>query len=140
MPEPLPLEEVATPGIKTIAGLAEFLGVEEAQTLKAVFYAADGEVVFVTIRGDLEVNEVKLKNALHCNELRLADDDEVAAAGLVAGSASAIGITNVRRVADPSINSGGNFVVGANKPDTHYLNANYPAGFRHRPADRHRPH
>ena len=128
-PEPLPLEEVATPGIKTIAGLAEFLGVSEAQTLKAVFYAADGEVVFVTIRGDLEVNEVKLKNALHCNELRLADDDEVASAGLVAGSASAIGITKIRRVADPSINSGGNFVVGANKPDTHYRNANYPRDF-----------
>jgi len=129
VPEPLPLEEVATPGIKTIAGLAEYLGVSEAQTLKAVFYGADGEVVFVTIRGDLEVNEVKLKNALHCNELRLADDEEVAAAGLVAGSASAIGITNIRRVADFSIKSGGNFVVGANKADTHYLNANYPRDF-----------
>ena len=128
-PEPLPLAEVATPGIKTIAGLAEFLGVPESQTLKAVFYAADGEVMFVTIRGDLDVNEVKLKNALHCNELRLADDDEVAAAGLVAGSASAIGIGNMRRVADPSVSSGGNFVVGANKPDTHYRNANYPRDF-----------
>ncbi len=128
-PEPLPLEEVSTPGIKTIAGLAEFLGVPESQTLKAVFYAADGEVVFVTIRGDLEVNEVKLKNALHCNDLRLAGDDEVAAAGLVAGSASAIGITSMRRIADPSVSSGGNFVVGANKPDTHYRNANYPRDF-----------
>ena len=128
-PEPLPLEAVSTPGIKTIAGLAGFLGVPESQTLKAVFYAADGEVVFVTIRGDLEVNEVKLKNALHCNELRLADDDEVASAGLVAGSASAIGIVNVRRVADESITNGGNFVVGANRPDTHYRNANYPRDF-----------
>ena len=128
-PEPLPLEAVSTPGVKTIAGLAEFLGVPEYRTLKAVFYAADGEVVFVTIRGDLEVNEVKLKNALHCNELRLADDDEVDAAGLVAGSASAIGITGMRRIADPSINSGGNFVVGANRPDTHYRNANYGRDF-----------
>ena len=128
-PDPLPLEEVSTPGIKTIAGLAEFLGVTEAQTLKAVFYAADGEVVFVTIRGDLEVNEIKLKNALHCNELRLADDEEVAAAGLVAGSASAIGIQGMRRIADPSIKDGGNFVVGANKEDTHYRNANYPRDF-----------
>ena len=128
-PDPLPLEEVSTPGIKTIAGLAEFLGVPESQTLKAVFYAADGEVVFVTIRGDLDVNEVKLKNALHCNELRLAEDDEVKAAGLVAGSASAIGVSNIRRIADPSISNGGNFVVGANKEDTHYRNANYPRGF-----------
>ena len=128
-PDPLPLEEVSTPGIKTIAGLAEFLGVPESQTLKAVFYAADDEVVFVTIRGDLDVNEVKLKNALHCNELRLAEDDEVKAAGLVAGSASAIGISNIRRIADPSISNGGNFVVGANKEDTHYRNANYPRDF-----------
>ncbi|MCY4416572.1 MAG: proline--tRNA ligase [Chloroflexi bacterium] len=128
-PDPLELEEVSTPGIKTIAGLAEFLGVPESQTLKAVFYAADGEVVFATIRGDLDVNEVKLKNALHCNELRLAEDDEVKAAGLVAGSTSAIGITNIRRIADPSISKGGNFVVGANKEDTHYRNANYPRDF-----------
>ena len=129
VPDPLPLEEVSTPGMKTIASLCEFLGVEEAQTLKAVFYAADGEVVFVTIRGDLEVNEVKLKNALHCNELRLAEDEEVAAAGIVAGSASAIGIRNIRRIADESITNGGNFVVGANKNDTHYRNANYPRDF-----------
>ncbi len=129
VPEPLSLEEVSTPGMKTIASLCEFLGVDEAQTLKAVFYAADGEVVFVTIRGDLEVNEVKLKNALHCNELRLAEDEEIASAGLVAGSASAIGVTNVRRIADPSISNGGNFVVGANRNDTHYRNANYPRDF-----------
>ena len=129
VPDPLPLEEVSTPGMKTIASLCEFLGVDEAQTLKAVFYAADGEVVFVTIRGDLEVNEVKLKNALHCNELRLAEDEEVAAAGIVAGSASAIGINDIRRIADESITNGGNFVVGANKDDTHYRNANYPRDF-----------
>ena len=124
-----PLAEVATPGVKTIAELAAFLDVPEAKTLKAVFYAADGEVVFVVLRGDLEVNEVKLKNALHCRELRLATDAEVRAAGLVAGSASPIGIANLKRVADPSINGGSNFVVGANRPDTHYRNANYPRDF-----------
>ena len=125
-----PLREVATPGVKTIAALAELLGVAEAQTLKAVFYIADGEPVFVTIRGDLEVNEVKLKNALHCDELRFAEDDEVQAAGLVAGSASAVGITGIRKVADPSIRSGANFVVGANKPGVHLTGANYPRDFQ----------
>ena len=125
-----PLREVATPGVKTIAALAELLGVAEAQTLKAVFYIADGEPVFVTIRGDLEVNEVKLKNALHCDELRFAEDDEVQAAGLVAGSASAVGITGIRKVADPSIQSGANFVVGANKPGVHFTGANYPRDFQ----------
>ena len=125
-----PLAEVSTPGVKTIAELAAFLAVPESKTLKAVFYAADSEVVFVVLRGDLEVNEVKLKNALHCSELRLATDAEVRAAGLVAGSASPIGITNLQRIADPSITGGSNFVVGANRPDTHYRNANYPRDFQ----------
>ena len=125
----LPLEEVSTPGVKTIAGLASLLGVPESKTLKAVFYTADDKLVFVTVRGDLEVNEVKLKNALKANELRLASDDEVKAAGLVAGSASPIGIEGIQRVADPSITQGSNFVVGANKPDTHLINANYPRDF-----------
>ena len=125
-----PLREVSTPGAKTIAGLAEFLNVPEAKTLKAVFYMADGAPVFVTIRGDLEVNEVKLRNALHCNDLRFATDEEVQTAGLVAGSASAVGITGIKKVADPSVQSGANFVAGANKPDTHLLGANYPRDFQ----------
>ena len=124
------LEEVSTPGIKTIAGLAEFLGVPESKTLKAVFYMSDGAPVFVTIRGDLEVNEVKLKNALQSHDLRLAEDHEVKAADLVAGSASAIGLSGIKRVADLSITRGANFVVGANKPDTHFKGANYPRDFQ----------
>ena len=124
------LEEVSTPGVKTIAALSQFLDVPTEKTLKAVFYVADGKMTLVTIRGDLEVNEVKLKNALHVNELRFAGDEEVAAAGLVAGSASGIGITNVHQVADYSITKGANFVVGANKQDAHLQNANYPRDFQ----------
>ena len=127
---PLPLEEVSTPGVKTIKALAEFVGVPESKTLKAVFYTADGEMVFVVIRGDLEVNDVKLKNLLHATELRLATDEEVKAAGLVAGSASPVGRGDLKCIADDSIELGDNFVVGANKPDTHLLNANYPRDFR----------
>ncbi len=127
---PLPLEEVSTPGVKTIKGLAEFVGVPESKTLKAVFYTADGEMVFVVIRGDLEVNDVKLKNLLHATDLRLATDEEVKAAGLVAGSASPVGRGDLKCIADDSIELGDNFVVGANKPDTHLLNANYPRDFR----------
>ena len=127
---PLPLEEISTPGVKTIKGLAEFVGVPESKTLKAVFYSADGEIVFVVIRGDLEVNDVKLKNLLHAADLRLAADEEVKAAGLVAGSASPIGRGDLKCIADDSIELGDNFVVGANKPDTHLLNANYPRDFR----------
>ena len=123
------LEEVSTPGIKTIAGLAEYLNVSESQTLKAVFYMADQAPVFVTIRGDLDVNEVKLMNAMNCHSLRLAEDSEVQAAGLIAGSASPIGISGIKRVADVSITNGSNFVVGANKPDVHFSGANYPRDF-----------
>jgi len=128
--KPLPLEEVATPGAKTIEEVASFLGVPRSRTLKAVFYSMDGRLVFVTIRGDLEVNEVKLKNALKGSELRLANDEEVKAAGLVAGSASAIGLKGVKVVADDSITTGHNFVVGANKDGYHLKNANYPRDFK----------
>ncbi len=127
--EMLPLEEVATPGIITIEDLARFLDIPETKTLKAVFYAADGGIVFVVIRGDIEVNEVKLKNVLKCHELRLATEEEVKEAGLVAGSASPMGLTDIRRVADPSITLGTNFVAGANKPDAHVKNVNYPRDF-----------
>jgi len=125
----LPLEEVATPGAKTIEEVANFLSVPRNRTLKAVFYSTDGELVFVTIRGDLEVNEVKLRNALKRGELRLANDEEVKAAGLVAGSASAIGLKGIKIVADDSITLGHNFVVGANKDGYHFKNANYPRDF-----------
>jgi len=127
--EMLPMEEVATPGKITIKEVSSFLGIPESQTLKAVFYAADGDIVFVAIRGDLEVNEVKLKNALGCHELRLAQEEEVAKAGLVAGSASPLGLSGVKRVGDPSITLGANLVAGANKPDTHMRNVNYPRDF-----------
>lgn len=127
---PSPLEEVSTPGVKTIKALAEFLGVPESKTLKAVFYTADGEMVFVVIRGDLEVNDVKLKNLLQATDLRLATDEEVKGAGLVAGSASPVGRGDLKCIADDSIKLGDDFVVGANKPDTHLLNANYPRDFR----------
>lgn len=128
--EPLPLEEVATPGLKTIEELSAFLGVPKRQTLKAVFYAVDGEVVFVTIRGDLEVNEIKLKHSLGAKELQLANDAEVMAAGLVPGSASPIGLKGIKVVADDSIERGANFIVGANKPDLHLRNANHPRDFK----------
>ena len=128
--ESLPLEEVATPGAVTIEGVANFLKVPNSQTLKAVFYIADDELIFVVIRGDIEVNEVKLRNVLHCFELRMATEAEVAEAGIVAGAASPIGISGIKIIADESITLGSNFVAGANKPDTHLRNVNYPRDFK----------
>jgi prolyl-tRNA synthetase len=125
-----PAEEVHTPGVTTIAGLAEFLDVPTSKTLKAVFYVADGEMVFVTIRGDLEVNEVKLRNSLGATELHVATPAEVREAGLVAGSASPVGLSSIKTVADESIDKGSNFVAGANKEDYHLLNVNHPRDFK----------
>jgi len=128
--EPLPLEEVATPGMATIEEVAGFLKVPQSHTLKAVFYVADGDLIFVVIRGDLEVNEIKLKNLLHCTELRMATEAEVIAAGIVAGAASPVGMSGIRVIADDSINSGTNFIAGGNKPDTHLRNVNCARDFK----------
>jgi prolyl-tRNA synthetase len=127
--ELLPRVEVNTPGMASIEEVSDFLKVSPNHTLKAVFYIADGELVFTVIRGDIEVNEVKLKNALHCSDLRLATESEVIEAGIVAGSASPVAITGIRIIADDSINSGTNFIAGANKHNTHLKNVNYPRDF-----------
>jgi prolyl-tRNA synthetase len=130
---PLPMAEVATPGVKTIDELARFLAIPADQTLKAVFYTAErgdeAELIFAGIRGDIEVNEVKLKNLLHADALRLANDREVAAAGLVAGSASPVGITGLRTVVDISVPDAPNLVAGGNRPDVHLRNVNYGRDF-----------
>jgi prolyl-tRNA synthetase len=123
--EPLPMEEVATPGIKTIADLAQFLGIEARQTVKAVFYEVDGQPVFVSIRGDLDVNEAKLRNALKATDVEPMDDGAVRRHGLVAGSASAVGLSGMLIVADESAVEAANLVGGANKADAHLLNTNY---------------
>ena len=123
--EPAPAERVDTPGVTTIASLAAFLGVEERQTVKAVFYSADGKPVFVAIRGDLEVNETKLRNLLKAVELEAMDDGAVVRAGLVAGSASPVGLEGIRVVADESATTAVNLVGGANERDAHLLNLNY---------------
>ncbi len=126
----LPLAEIATPGCQTIEQVAEFVGVPASQTLKAVFYSAAGEFVFAVIRGDLEVNETKLRNALKGTELRLATEDEVTGAGMVAGFASPVGLAGIRVIADDSVTLGSNFIVGANKAGFHLMNANYPRDFQ----------
>jgi len=127
--EPLPVEEVSTPGMYTIEEVSGFLKIAHNQTLKAVFYIADGKLVFIIIRGDLDVNETKLRNALKCTELRMATEAEVIEAGIVAGAASPVGIEGIKVIADDSVESGTNFVAGANKPETHLRNVNYPRDF-----------
>ena len=134
--EPLPLEEVETPGVTTIEALSALLDVPAARTAKAVFYVArepgddgeegDGELVFVVIRGDLQVNEVKLSNVLGGRALEAATDAELAAAGIVAGYASPIGLREgMRVVADTSVPPSPNLVAGANREGAHVRNVNH---------------
>jgi prolyl-tRNA synthetase len=123
-----PLEKVHTPGKKTIEDVATFLGVETSQTGKAVFYqTAEGELVFVVVRGDFEVNEIKLANILKTAELTFAEDDKIRAAGAVPGYASPMNVDleTVKVVFDPSASQSSNLVVGANETDYHYKNFNF---------------
>jgi prolyl-tRNA synthetase len=123
--QPLPVEEIATPGIYTIEALASHLGIPQARTCKAVFYSADGRPLFVAIRGDMEVNETKLRRAAGCVDLHYMTEPEVIGAGFVPGSASAVGLRDIRTVADDLVPREVNLVAGANKPDAHLLNVNY---------------
>ena len=137
------LEEVHTPDIKTIESLAEYLDVPVSKTVKAVFYAPEtstgGEIIFVSIRGDLDVNETKLRNAMDGVQTRLATPEEVSAAGLVAGSASAIGLdassgprsrAKIVSIVDDSVPNSRNLVAGANKIGYHLKNGNYGRDFK----------
>ncbi len=130
----LPLELVPTPGVHTIQSLADFLGISTAQTAKAVLFTAgfeDPDVVqkeqfiFAVIRGDLEVNEIKLARLLGADSLRPASDEEIRLVGAEPGYASPIGLINVRVILDDSISISTNLVAGSNQPGHHFLNVNY---------------
>ncbi len=126
---PVPVQEIPTPGLYTIRDLARHLGLPESKTCKAVFYSAEyrdhTEPVFVAIRGDMDVNDSKLRRVLGAVEVRYMPEEEAKAHGFVAGSASAVGLRGIKVVADDLLPQERNLVAGANKPDTHLLNVNY---------------
>ena len=128
--EPEPRREVATPDRTTIEGVADYLGVPTTRTLKAVFYVAGEELVFVVIRGDLGVNEQKLAIALQSGEIRPASDQELGEAGIVPGYASPIGVENAKIVVDRSVPVAPNLVAGANRAGFHLTGVNYGRDFR----------
>ncbi|MEZ0396333.1 MAG: proline--tRNA ligase [Anaerolineales bacterium] len=135
--EPRPIEKVKTPACKTIEDLANFLGVPKAKTAKAVFFMAtipDGETVteqfvFAVIRGDMDLNETKLANAIGARDLRPATEEEIRRVGAEPGFASPVGLrveeSNSLIVVDDSIASSPNLVAGANQADYHLLNTNF---------------
>jgi len=125
--DPKDVEEVDTPNVHTIAALAELLKVDAARIMKAVAYMADDEPVMVMIRGDYDVNDVKLKNYLGADFLREATADEVANVfHSVPGFIGPKGIDEkVKVLYDSSLVGLTNFVVGPNKADRHFINANF---------------
>ena len=131
---PLPLEKVATPDTKTIADLARFLNIPESKTAKAVFQVAtlskgEQEVqqfVFAVVRGDMELNETKLANAVKAKALRPAHEEEIRAIGASPGYGSPIGVKpDALIVVDDLVSISPNLVAGANEDGFHYLNTNY---------------
>lgn len=118
------LQEVETPGAQTIAALAEFLSVPEESTAKATFFMAGDRLIFAVVRGDTDVNETKLANAVGASDLRPARLDELEGTGIVPGYASPIGIRGATVVVDDLVARSPNLVAGANRDGFHLLNTN----------------
>ena len=125
----LAVEEINTPNVTSIHALTELLQVDDADTLKTVFYMDGDQLLMVTIRGDFDVNETKLKNYTNGHELRIASKNDILNLGLVPGFASPVGITGVRSIGDDSVLLGSNFISGANQSDKHLKNVNYGRDF-----------
>jgi prolyl-tRNA synthetase len=130
--DPLPVEEVATPGTATIADLARFLEIGEDRTAKAAFFVTgDGRLLTAIVRGDHEVNETKLVNAVKAvGGLRPAHVEEIRAAGMEPGYGSPVGAHDTLVVVDDLVERSPNLVAGANREGFHLRNVNVGRDFR----------
>lgn len=121
---------IDTPNTKTIEELAEFLNVPQSVICKCLVYIADKKPVLAYIRGDKQVEETKLMNALGAIDIRIASSEEIeelmAKNGFSAkaGFISAIGMKDIRIIADETVKDMKNFVVGVNENDKHMVGAN----------------
>ncbi|HEY7342095.1 MAG TPA: proline--tRNA ligase [Ktedonobacterales bacterium] len=130
--EAAPLHRLHTPGATTIAALCEAADCMADQTLKAVFYSTGERLVLALIRGDREVNDIKLRNLLGVKAVRTLAPEESAAHGLVAGYAGPVGLsldTPMTLVADESVVGATNLIAGANEPDYHLAGVAYGRDF-----------
>ena len=119
-----PMENLHTPGVKTIGQLSQFLGVETSRIIKSLIYRVDEKLVMVLVRGDHELNEVKLKNLYDATNVSLASEEEVrAATGAPVGFVGPVGIdaNKVEIIADNYIQDVYDGVTGANEPDAHLI-------------------
>lgn len=133
---PLPEEEMAleivdTPQMKTIEAVSEYLKIASEKTIKAMAYQTEKGVVIALVRGDHEVNEIKLINALGCIELSLANEESIAAAlKSAAGFIGPIGLQGITIIADNTVMLLHNAVCGANSLDKHYIHVNPNRDFK----------
>ena len=119
------VETVYTPDCKTMEEVSAFLNVPINRTVKSMVYKADDEIVLVLIRGDRQINEVKLANLLDVVELGFAEEDEVRKVGLEPGYCGPVGTKGVRIIADEEIPLMINHECGQGQKDHHLLNVNY---------------
>lgn len=121
------LTKVHTPDKKTIAEVAEFLGLLQSGTVKALVLSnGEGQFVMALVRGDHELNELKLKNRLGWDEIQMASDDEILRfTGSPPGFLGPLGLKEeLLVVADYAVEAMSDFVIGANQTDQHYTGAN----------------
>ena len=127
----LPMEDVQTPDATTIDALATFINVSRAKTAKAAFFVAgDGRFVTAIVRGDYDVNETKLVNAIKAiGGLRPATVEEIKARGMEAGYGSPLGARDTLVIVDELVTRSPNLVAGANRPGWHVKNVNVPRDY-----------
>ena len=122
--ESLPLEKVSTPDCNSIEALANFLNIPKEKTAKALMYTrvADGNFLFIVIRGDMQLSEEKLRYLF--DDVRPAAAEEIANSGAVAGYASPIGLQDGLIIIDNLIAYSPNLAAGANETGYHFINTN----------------
>ncbi|MEW5795459.1 MAG: proline--tRNA ligase [Candidatus Zixiibacteriota bacterium] len=127
-----PMQPVDTPGAATIEELTRFLNVDATRLVKTLLFLADGKTVAALIRGDRDLNEVKLKNAVGAIDLQMADAATVEqVTGAPVGFAGPIGLKGeVALLVDPLVTELQNFVTGANQDEKHILNVNIGRDFK----------
>ncbi len=118
------LKKRKTPDKRTIDELVDFLKIDAAKMIKSLALIADNEPVIALVRGDDELNEIKLQNYLGCNTLEEAEDKDFELFNSVPGFTGPIGLDGVKIIADKRIQYVKNGVSGANEEDYHYLNVN----------------
>lgn len=126
------LKKIETPNVKSIDEVADFLKVSPQKTIKSMLYMADDKPVLVLVRGDYDVNDVKVKNYLKADFLELATDEQAQKyLGANFGSLGPVGVSeDVKVLADLRVKNVKNAVVGADTDGYHYMNANEGRDFR----------